>query len=68
MCCPSASEKSMYNIVSTLAPIFFILIGKKYDHKISNEFEFHPDLTTVCGVNCLERRKNSRRLLMGEMS
>ena len=42
--CPCASEKLMYNVVNTLAPlflkrIFFIFAGKEDNHKFSTEFE-----------------------------
>ena len=48
--CSWASEKSMYNVVNTLAPsffdrIFFILAGKEDNHNILDEFEFQPDST-----------------------
>ena len=32
--------------------IFSILAGNKDSHKISNNFEFRPDLTSDCGVIC----------------
>ena len=35
-------------------------------HKSSDELEFRPDWTTDCGVSCLERLKNTHRLIMGE--
>ena len=55
--CPWASEKSMYNVVTTLAPlffncIFFILAGKEDNLNISDEFKFQPDSTKDCGVSC----------------
>ena len=53
--CPCASEKLLYNVVSTLAPsflIFFILAGNKDIHNISDEFEIRPDRTKDCGVSC----------------
>ena len=43
--CPCASEKLLYNVVSTLAPLF--LIGSS-----SDEFEIRPDRTKDCGVIC----------------
>ena len=45
------SEKSMYNVVATLAPfnsIFFILAGNKDIHKLSEKFKFRLDATTDC--------------------
>ena len=55
--CPCASEKLMYNVVSTLAPlifdlIFFILAGNKNIHNISDEFEIRPDQTKDCRASC----------------
>ena len=35
-------------------------------HKISDEFKFRPDRTTGHGVSCLERLKNSHRLIIGK--
>ena len=54
---PCASEKLMYNVVNTLAPlffdrIFFILAGNEDIHNISDEFEIRPDRTKDCGVSC----------------
>ena len=54
--CPWASEKSMYNVVITLAPSFLIVsslffAGKEDNHNISDEFEFQPDSTKDCGVS-----------------
>ena len=51
--CPCASEKLLYNVVSTLAPSFligsfFILAGNKDIHNISDEFEIRPDRTKDC--------------------
>ena len=48
--CPWASEKLMYNVLSTLAPlifdrIFFILAGNEDIHNILDEFEIRPDRT-----------------------
>ena len=41
--CPCTSEKLMYNVVNTLAPlflrIFFIFAGKEDTHKVLDEFE-----------------------------
>ena len=53
--CPWSSEKSMYNVVNTLAPSFLIgsssfSAGNKDDHKVSVEFEIRPDPTMDCGV------------------
>ena len=51
--CLLASEKSMNNVVNTLAPSF--LIGSSLgweDNHISDEFEFQPDSTKDCGVSC----------------
>ena len=45
-------KNSMYNLVSTLARIFYILVGKEDNNYISNEFEFRPDLAKDCGVSC----------------
>ena len=55
--CPCASEKLLYNVVTTLAPsffdrIFFILAGNENIHNISNEFEIRPNRTKDCGVSC----------------
>ena len=57
--CPCASEKLLYNVVSTLAPSFLIgyssyivLAGNKDIHNISDEFEIRPDRTKDCGVSC----------------
>ena len=55
--CPWASEKSMYNVVNTLAPsifdrIFFILAGKEDNYNISDVFEFQSDSTKDYGVTC----------------
>ena len=55
--CHCASEKLMYNDVSTLAPhffyqIFFILAGNEDIHNISDEFGIWPDRTKDCGVSC----------------
>ena len=36
----------------TVDRIFFILAGKNYNHNISDEFEFGPDLTRDCRVSC----------------
>ena len=46
----------MYNLVSTLAPSFFIgsffvFAVMEDSHKILDEFEFRPDSTTDCGVS-----------------
>ena len=55
---PWASEKSMYNVVITLAQefifdrIFFIFAGKEDNHNISDEFKFQPVSTKDCGVSC----------------
>ena len=54
---PCASEKLMYNVVNTLAPlffdrIFFILAGNEDIHNISDKFEIRPDRTKDCGVSC----------------
>ena len=48
--CPCASEKFLYNVVTTLAPfifdrIFFILARNEDIHNISDEFEIGPDRT-----------------------
>ena len=41
--CPCASEKLMYNVVNTLAPLFLIgsssFSGKEDNHIVSTEFE-----------------------------
>ena len=55
--CPCASEKLLYNVVSTLAPSFligsfFILAGNKDIHNISDEFEIRPDRIKDCRVSC----------------
>ena len=55
--CPCASEKMLYNVVTTVAPsffdrIFFILAGNEDTHNISDEFEIRPDRTKDCGVSC----------------
>ena len=55
--CPCASEKLTYNVVNTLAPlffdrIFFILAGNEDINNISDEFEIRPDRTKDCGFNC----------------
>ena len=47
-------------------PILFILASNEEMHKISDEFEFRPNRTTDYGVSCLERLKNSHRLIMGK--
>ena len=56
--CPCATEKSMYNVVTTLALlfewIFLIPEGNKDNPKSLNEFEFGPDPTTDCG----DRKQN----------
>ena len=55
--CPCASEKLMYNVVNTLAPlfldrIFFILSGNKEYLKFWTEFEFEADSTKGYVVSC----------------
>ena len=54
----SASEKLMYNVVNTLAPLFLIgsssffnLAGLKDNHKVKKEFEIWPDQTSGCRVS-----------------
>ena len=44
--------KSMFHVVNTRAPSFFILAGNKDNHDISDEYEIRPDRTEDCGVNC----------------
>ena len=44
--CPCASEKLMYNVVNTLAPLFLIgsysfLTGKEDNHKVSKSSKFY---------------------------
>ena len=48
--CPLASEKSMYNVVNTLAPSF--LIGSSSFLQVVRTIEIQPDLTMDCGVSC----------------
>ena len=48
-------EKSIFSVVATLAPsffirTFFILESNKDIYNISDEFEFRPDPTSDCGV------------------
>ena len=55
--CPCASEKLMYNVVNTLAPlffdwIFFILAGNEDIYNISDKFKIWPERTKDCGVSC----------------
>ena len=56
--CPWASEKSMYNVVNTLAPSFlfesssFMQVLKEEKYYISDEFEIRQDSTPYCGVSC----------------
>ena len=56
--CPCASEKLLYNVVSTLAPSFligfssYLQIYNEDIHNISDEFEIRPDPTKDCGVSC----------------
>ena len=55
--CPWASEKSTFNLLATLVPLFFhriafILAGMKANRKISDKFEVWPDPTMDCGVTC----------------
>ena len=55
--CHCASEKSMNNVVTTLAPSFFNLIffniaGNNENHKILDVFEVQLDQTLDCGVSC----------------
>ena len=50
-------KETTCNLVSSLAPsffiwIFFILTGKEDNHNISDKFELQPDWTTDCGVSC----------------
>ena len=50
----------MYNLVSTLAPSFLIMLigsssylaGEEEEHNISDEFEFRLGSTKECGVSC----------------
>ena len=47
--------------------ILFILVGNEDKHKILDEFEFRPDLTTDYGVSCpWASKKISHRLIMGK--
>ena len=55
--CPRASEKSMYNVVNTLAPSFLIkpssfLQVTKDSHKVWTEFEIQLDRMVHFGVSC----------------
>ena len=49
--------------MTTLAPsfflFFFILAGNKYNHKISNGFEFQRDPTRTYELAALERLEKS---------
>ena len=45
-------KKTTYNLVSTLARIFFILGGMEDNHYILDEFKIRQDSTTDCGVSC----------------
>ena len=50
--CPCASEKLMYNIVNTLAPLFLIGSSSYWQvskdiYNISDEFEIRPDRTNL---------------------
>ena len=49
--------KTMYPHIFSVVfdPILFILADNEDMHKISDEFELWPDLTTDYGVSCLER-------------
>ena len=48
--------------------IFFVLAGKEKDYNISDELEFQPNLTEVCGLSCLrECEKNYHKLIKREM-
>ena len=49
-------------------PILFILAGNEDMHKISNDFEFRPHLTTDYGVSCLESLNISHGLIMRKCS
>ena len=70
--CPLASEKSMYNVVNTLAPSF--LIGSSLFLQVrrtiiisrtsSNFSQIRPRTAELAA---LERLKNSHRLIMGEI-
>ena len=70
--CPWVSEKSMYNVVNTLAPSF--LIGSSLflqvrrttiiSHTSSNFSQIPPRTAELAA---LERLKNSHRLTMGEI-
>ena len=45
-------ENGVSAFLSAFDPILFILAGNEDLHKISDEFEFHPDRTTDYGVSC----------------
>ena len=71
--CPCASEKLMYNVVNTLAPlffyqIFFILVGNEDIHNISDEFQIRPDWIKDCLPLSAWKNPNRLTCIMGEKS
>ena len=53
--CPCASEKLLYNVVTTLAPSFLIGSSSYLQvtrTSITDEFEIRLDRTKDCGVSC----------------
>ena len=70
--CPCASEKLMYNVVNTLAPLFLIgsssnLAGKKDNQKVLDEFEFDQVGPWTAELTALSVWKNFHRLIMREI-
>ena len=70
--CPCASEKLMYNVVSTLAPSF--LIGSSFYLEVIRTFitsrtssKFDKIGPRTAELASLERQKNPHRLIMGEI-
>ena len=55
--CPWASEKSMCNVVNTLAPSFLIesssfFAGNEDNHKVWTVYSIKPNRTMHCRVSC----------------
>ena len=70
--CPWASEKSMFNVVNTLAPSFLIESSSFLQvtrTTINSGLSSKLTLIGPCTVElaALERLKNPHRLIMGEM-